>query len=239
MFSFIWHTFFFDPIYNTLIFFVDTITTHDVGLAVIATVVLVKIVLLPIALKASRTNQLMKRVQPELKAIQEKYKDKREELALHLMEVYKREKLNPFSPLLILIIQLPVLFALYFAVRSLPDITSSLLYTFVPTPDVVNMFFLGSIPMDARHMGLALLAGITMHFQARVSLPPKEEKKKDAKPDFAQDMQDSMRTMMLYVLPVTIIVFGYSFAAVISLYFTISNLTSIAQELYVRKKIAA
>ena len=199
MFSFIWHTFFFDPIYNTLIFFIDTLSTHDVGLAVIATVIVVKIIILPIALKGSRTNQLMKRIQPELKAIQEKYKDKREELTLHLMEVYKREKLNPFSPLLILIIQVPVLFALYFSVRSLPSITNDILYTFVPTPEVINMLFLGSIPMDTRHIGLAILAGITMHFQARITLPPVEERPKNAKPDFAQDMQASMRPMMLYI----------------------------------------
>ena len=238
MFSYIWHTIFFDPIYNTLIFFVDTIRLHDVGLEVIATVIVVKVILLPIALKASRTNQLMKKVQPEIKAIQDKYKGKREELALHLMEVYKREKLNPFSPLLILIIQIPVLFALYFSVTSLPDIKSELLYTFVPSPETINMLFLGTIAMDARHMGLALLAGITMHLLARVTLPPKTEKKEGEKPDFMQDMQDSMRTMMLYVMPVVIVVFGYTFAAVISLYFTISNLTSIVQELYVRKKIA-
>ena len=238
MFSTIWHSVFFDPVYNILVWFIDVLPSSDVGLAVVVTVVLVKLLILPVALKASRTTQIIKKIQPEITSLQEKYKGKSQELSMHIMEVYRRENINPFSPILVLLIQLPVIFALYFSVRSLPTIKTEILYSFVKIPDTVNMLFLGYIHMDARHVGLAMLAAITMYIQARVTLQKAEPVAKDAAPSFARDMQDSMRTSMLYVMPVMIGVAGYTLSAVFALYFTISNITSIAQELYTRKRIA-
>lgn len=237
MFSYIWHTVFFDPVYNILVWCIDTLPSSDVGLAVIVTVVLVKLLVLPVALKASRTTQLMKKIQPELQAIQEKYKGKSQELSAHMWEVYRREKLSPFSPFLVLIIQLPVLFALYFSVRSLPAIKTEILYGFVKVPETVNMLFLGQIHMDTRNLALAILAAVTMYIQSRITLPKVESTKRE-EPSFARDMQESMRTSMLYVMPVMVGIAGYTLSAVFALYFTISNITSIAQELYTRKKLA-
>ncbi len=79
MFNFIWHTFFFDPIYNSLVFFIDVVRGGDVGIAIILTVILVKLVLLPISLKAARTQFLMNEMNPKMEEIKEKYKDNREE----------------------------------------------------------------------------------------------------------------------------------------------------------------
>ncbi len=62
--SFIWHTFFFDPIYNSLIFFIDVVRGGDVGIAIILTVILVKVVLLPLSLKAIRTQIVMRDIEP-------------------------------------------------------------------------------------------------------------------------------------------------------------------------------
>ena len=78
MFSSIWHLFFFDPIYNSLVFFLDVVPHGDVGLAIIFTVILVKVALLPLSLKAVRTQLIMRDLEPRLQEIKEKYKDKRE-----------------------------------------------------------------------------------------------------------------------------------------------------------------
>ena len=69
MFSFIWHTFFFDPIYNGLIFLVDAVPHGDVGIAIIGLVVVAKILLLPLSLKASRTQFLMQKLEPKVREI--------------------------------------------------------------------------------------------------------------------------------------------------------------------------
>lgn len=75
--SFIWHTIFFDPIYNSLVFFIDFVRNGDVGIAIICTVVLVKVVILPISLKAARTQFAMRELEPKLTKIKEDYKDKK------------------------------------------------------------------------------------------------------------------------------------------------------------------
>lgn len=239
MLSNFWHTFFFDPVYNLLVFVIDTLPSADVGLAVIISVIVVKLLLLPLSLKASRTQVIMQAIQPELKAIQEKYKNSREDLAKHIMEVYRREKVNPFSIFSKLLIEIPIIIALFLTVRSLPTIQIDFLYSFIQNPDVVNMFFLGIIDMGGRNMFLAFLAGITSYFQMKYMLPKKTERKKDAAPDFKEDFAESMRFSMLYVMPVIMVFMGYTFSAVIGLYFTVSNLTTLAQEWYVKKNIKA
>ena len=90
MFSNIWHFFFLDPIYNTLVFFIDVIPGGDVGLAIVATVVLVKFVLLPLSIKAAKAQKIIREIEPKLKEIKEKFKDKREEqVTNHIIEYHQ------------------------------------------------------------------------------------------------------------------------------------------------------
>lgn len=237
MFSSIWHNFFFDPVYNTLVYFIDILPSADVGLAVILSVVVLKVLLLPLSIKASRTQIALQAVQEELKKVQEKYKNSREDLSKHILEIYRREKINPLTLFLKLVIELPLIIALFLTVRALPDIQTDILYTFVKNPELVNMHFFGIIDMTGRNMGLALLAGITSYFQMKYMLPQKKDRKKDAKPDFKEDFADSMRFSMLYVMPVMMVFIGYTFTAVLALYFTVSNIVTLAIEWYIKSKI--
>ena len=116
--SSLWHTFFLDPIYNSLIFFIDALPHKDVGVAIICTVILVKLVIMPLSLKAIRTQLAMRAIEPALAKIREQYKDKREEQALKTMELFKQAKVNPFSSIILLFIQIPIVIALYFAVSQ-------------------------------------------------------------------------------------------------------------------------
>lgn len=239
--SYLWHTFFFDPIYNTLVYFIDVVRGGDVGIAIILTVIFVKLLLLPVSLKAIRTQILMRDLDPKLKAIREEYKDKRDVQALKTMELFKEAKVNPFSSVFLLILQIPIIIALYFAVYSgggikLPAINTALLYTFVPTPETVNMIFLGFLNIAEKSLPLAFIAGLTQFIYTHISLPKLEKKKADAKPDFKEDFGRSMQMQMRYVMPVIIFFVAYTISATIALYFTISNLTSIAQEYIVRHK---
>lgn len=239
--SFIWHTFFFDPIYNSLIFFIDVIPGGDVGVAIILTVILVKLILLPISLKAIRTQIIMRDIEPKLKAIREEYKDQREVQAFKTMEIFREANINPFSSILLLFIQIPIIIALYFAVSSgggikLPEINTALLYSFVPSPEVVNMIFLGFLDITARSLPLAFLAALTQYIHTHLSLPKLEPRKADAEPNFKDDFARSMNMQMRFVMPVLIFFVGYTISAAIALYFTISNLTAIAQEYVVRHK---
>ena len=118
MFSYIWHTVFFDPIYNALIFFVDTVRGGDVGIAIIATVVVVKTILLPLSIKAAKTQRIMRELEPKLKELKETYKDDRQKQAQEMMQLYKDYELNPFASIFLMFLQIPIILALYFAVYS-------------------------------------------------------------------------------------------------------------------------
>lgn len=240
MFSYIWHTIFFDPIYNTLIFFVDTVRGGDVGLAIIATVIVVKMVLLPLSIKAAKTQKIMREIEPKLKEIKETHKDNREEQARAMMAIYKEANLNPFASIVLVFLQIPIVFALYFSVYSgggisLPDINTTLLYSFIPEPTTVSMNFLGFFDITKRSLLLAVGAGITQFIFTRMTLPVLPAKDPEAAPDFKDDFMRNMHLQMKYVMPVLIAFIAYTISATIALYFVVSNLVAIAQEFYVRK----
>lgn len=242
MFSYVFHTVFFDPVYNALVFFIDVIPGGDVGLAIIATVIVVKFCLLPLSIKAVKTQKIMKELEPKLKELKEKYKDKKEEQAKAMMALYKDAGMNPFASILLLFIQIPFVIAIYLAVSrgggiSLPGINTDILYTFIPNPSMVSMEFLGQFDITQKSLVLALLAGVTQFFSTRLSMVamPLKERDKDAVPNLKDDFARNMQFQMKYVMPVFIIFIAYSFSATIALYFVVSNLVQITQELYVRK----
>ncbi len=240
MFSYIWHTFFFDPVYNTLVFFIDVIPLGDVGLAIIATVVVVKVVLLPLSIKAAKTQKVMREIEPQLREIKEKYKDKREEQAQAMMALYREAGMNPFSMIFLLLIQIPIIIALYFSVYSgggvaLPEINTELLYRFIAAPDLVTMDFLGLIDITGKSLLLAALAGVTQFYQVKLTMPALPPKDSNATPDLKADFMRNMQLQMRYVMPVLIFVAAYVISAAIALYFLVSNLVGIAQELYIKR----
>lgn len=241
MFSFIWHTFFFNPIYNSLVFFIDVVPGGDIGIAIILTVILVKLVLLPVSLKAARTQFLMNEMEPKMKEIKEEFKDNREEQARRTLELFQENKVNPFSSIILLFIQIPIVIALYFAVSRgggvhLPDINTAVLYSFVPTPETVSMYFLGMMDIAAKSVTLALLAAVTQYLHTHLSMPKLAPRDPNVEPSFKDDFNRSLQLQMRYMMPIIIFIAAYSISAAIALYFTISNLMSIAQEYVVRHK---
>lgn len=240
MFSFIWHTVFFDPIYNTLIFFVDTVRGGDVGIAIIATVIVVKTILLPLSIKAAKTQRIMRELDPKLKELKEKYKDDRQKQAQEMMQLYKDYNLNPFASIFLMFLQIPIILALYFAVYSgggvvLPSVNIDVLYSFVAQPHIVTMNFLGLIDITGRSVILAIGAGITQFIFTSMTLPKLPDRAVDAAPNFKEDFMRNMHVQMKYVMPVIIVGVAYTISAAIALYFVVSNLVGIAQEFYVRK----
>ncbi len=241
MFSYIWHTFFFDPVYNGLVFFLDIVPGGDVGLAIVCITLVVKLILLPLSLKAARTQKVMRELEPKLKELKERFKDKREEQARAMMDLYKEAGLNPFASILLLFIQIPIVIALYLAVYkgggvALPDINTDLLYSFVPSPETVRMMFLGLIDIAGRSLPHALAAGVTQFIHARMAIPAPAPRKETEAPSLKDDFARSMSLQMRYVMPIIIFFVAYTISASVALYFTVSNLAMIAQEYFVMRR---
>ena len=155
----------------------------DVGLAIIATVLLVKTILLPISIKAAKTQKAMREIEPKLKEIKEKHKDNRQELAQATMAIYKEAGMNPLASIFLIFLQIPIIIALYYSVSKgggipLPDINLDLLYSFVMAPVDVTMNFIGWVDITERSFLLALGAGITQYFHVHLTMPKLDTKKR-------------------------------------------------------------
>ena len=238
--SWLYHTFIYTPLYNALVFFINIAPLHDVGIAIILLTIFVKTLLFPLAQKMARSQLIMKKLQPELDALKEKYKNNKQKLTEETFALYKKYKINPFFGIVVLFIQLPVIIGLYwvFYKGGLPNIDPKMLYSFIhlPTGGEVNMNFLGLIDMSGKSVVLALLAGVTQFINTQITMPtPKDDpnKQKGLKDEIAK----SMHMQMKYVMPVFITVIAYSISSAVALYWVTSNLYTIAQELYVRKRI--
>ena len=231
-----WTTLFYQPIYNALVFLMAHVTFGDVGFAIIILTILVKLVLFPLSRKAIKSQVMMKKLEPELKKIKKEFPNK-EEQAKKTFELYKNYKINPFSGLLVVLIQIPVIFALYYVFLRGLSLSPELLYSFVKVPAVVHTAFLGLIDTQSHSLILALLAGGTQYFQAKLMMPKSEPKKDGEEVTFSEQMSKSMSTNMKYVLPVIIALIAYKISAAVALYWTVSNITTIIQEWYVRRKL--
>jgi len=240
MFTYIWHTLFFDPVYNGLVFFIDVIPGADVGLAIIATVVVVKTILLPLSIKAAKTQRVMREIEPKLKEIRETLKDKRQEQGEAMLKLYREAGISPFASILLIFLQIPIVIALYLSVNTgggiaLPAINTEILYSFVRIPEFVNMNFLGMLDITGKSLALALLAGVTQFYQVKLAMPALPPRDPDAAPNFKEDFGRNMQLQMRYVMPVIIFFVAYYISAAIALYFFVSNLVAILQELYIKK----
>ena len=226
----------YNPLYNALIFFISVAPYASAGIAVILLTVVVKLVLFPLSLKAVKTQVLMRELEPELTKIKKQYEKDKQEQARRTMVLYKEKGVNPFSGFLVILIQLPIIFALYFVFfrGGLPTIDPALLYSFVTPPSRVNMEFLWVPDIAGRSVVLALLVSVTQYFQINLTMPPLKPRDKNA--SLKDDLARSFQLQMRYVMPLIVFGVAYFISAAIALYWTTSNLFAIAQEVFVLKK---
>jgi len=237
MFNSLWHNFIYDPLYNALIFLIGIVPGADVGIAVIVLTVFVKLLLFPLAHRVARTQVVIKRIQPELDKLKEKFKDDKQEQTLKTLALYKDNNINPFFGFLVILIQLPIILGLYwvFYKGGLPMVNMDLLYSFVSGITVPNMTFIGITDMAGKSLVLALLAGSTQFIQMQIIMPDAPEKKDN--PTIKDDLARTMHMQMKYVMPIIITVVAYTISAAVALYWVTSNIFAIGQELLVRRNI--
>ena len=236
--SYLFNIFFYKPLYNGLIFLITILPWADIGIIVILFTCIVKLVLFPLSKKSVLNHIKMKEIQPELDAIKEKHKNNKQEQALKVMALYKEKKVNPFSGILLLFIQIPIIFALYFVFLKggLPKIDTNMLYSFIKIPEPVNISFLGLMDITQKSYIMAFFAALTQFFQVKFAIPSFKKTDNSLKSNsFKDDLAKSMSIQMKYILPVIIFFISRGLPAVIALYWTTSNLFAIGQELYLRR----
>jgi YidC/Oxa1 family membrane protein insertase len=235
----IFHTIIYQPLYNLLILLYNVVPGRDFGISIILITILLRAFLIPLYKKQIESQQKLQVLQPKIKALQEKTKGNKEEQTKQLMELYKEHKTNPFSGCLPLVVQLVFLIAIYrilFAISG-NNLTAdqSQLYSFVTDPGKINQFFIGLVDLTKPSVVIAALAAIAQYFQTKMlmaSQPQMQKKADSSQPDMAQ----MMSKQMLYLGPFLTLFIGIKFPAGLSLYWLVSTLFMLVQQISIQKK---
>jgi len=223
------------PLYNFLVLLLN-VSWIDIGIATVILTILVKIILYPLSKKALVTQLKMKEKEGELNAIKEKYKDSQEQ-ALKIMEFYRTNKINPFSSIFTVFIQIPIIYSLYyiFSRSGLPMVNHDLLYSFIKAPEQISALFLGFWDITKKSAVLAVLAGLSSFLQMHFASQSASNNDKTA--GNSEDFSTIMMKQMKFTMPVIVFLISWRISGVIALYWLVSNLLGIAQDLYIRKQM--
>ena len=198
------------------------------GIAIIILTILIKIALWPLGSKSYKSMSEMKRIQPLMKEIREKYKDDKKKMNEEVMGLYRTYKINPLGGCLPMVVQLPVFFALYRMLYQAIELRHAPFFLWIDdlsAPDRLFHFNIDKIPFMEPPYGipvLTLIMGATMLLQQKMSPP----------------MGDPTQAKMMMFMPIIFTVIFINFSSGLVLYWLVNNILSIAQQYYIQKKFA-
>ncbi|GCF06563.1 YidC/Oxa1 family membrane protein insertase [Dictyobacter arantiisoli] len=242
------------PIFNCLIILYHLF--GDFGLSILVLTLIIKLILFPLTLQQLKSTKATQALQPQMQEIKKKYANDQQAQAAALQTLYKEYGVNPLAGCLPLLIQLPVLYGLYFALSTgiktdkLSDLNAHL-YPFVPHFTYVPHFNLDwftwlsflnpilhvdwtwALPLNAADPShvLPIVAGLATFIQLRMS-QPKPVLKADGTPAPADPTQQSMK-MMQYIMPFFTLFIAWNVASGLALYWTISSIFQAVQQYFV------
>jgi YidC/Oxa1 family membrane protein insertase len=235
----IWFTIILQPLFNILIFLYKYLGS-DMGLAIIALTIIIRLVFWPSQGKALRSQKALSELQPEIEKIREKYKAEPQKQSQEIMALYRNKKISPLSGCLPLIIQFPILIGLYSILsRVFKGNNFDWLYGFISKPEALNTTLFGIVNLASpEKIVMPILAGATQFVLAWLSRPKTQPKPKlkDPKKPAGFDMQGMMGKQMLYFFPILIIFFSFSLPAGLVLYWIVTNVFMIAQQYIINKR---
>lgn len=229
MITFVYNEILYRPLLNLLIWFYNIIPGQDIGIAIIILTILVRFLLYPFYTKSVKSQKALQKLQPEIQKIKEKYKNNSEQQSKEMMKFYKENKINPLSGCLPLLIQLPILIALFRVFQQgLDPKHLDTLYSFVSRPEIIHTHFLGVIDLAVPSLILALLAAISQFFQSKMLLVKQKQKK--------SDFASMMSQQMTYFMPFITFFIAMRLPAALALYWLITTLFAISQQYFIMKK---
>ncbi len=233
----IWFTIILQPLFNILIFFYKYLG-HDMGMAIIALTIIIRLVFWPSQGKALRSQKALSELQPEIEKIREKYKTEPQKQSQEIMALYRTRKISPLSGCLPLLIQFPILIGLYSILRHVFQGNNfDWLYKFISSPGNLNTTLLGLVNLaQPEKIVMPILAGATQFVLAWISRPKAQPKNQDPKKPGGFDMQGMMSKQMIYFFPILIIFFAWSLPSGLVLYWIVTNIFMIAQQYIINKR---
>ncbi|MCD5389895.1 MAG: YidC/Oxa1 family membrane protein insertase [Candidatus Pacebacteria bacterium] len=208
---------------------------YSIFISVIILTIIVRLIISPLSYKSIKTQLQTKLLQPKLDKIKKEVANKQEQAKLTL-ELYKKHGVNPFSSFFVMLIQLPIILALYWVFKDISDgINLEILYSFISIPEKLNLISFG-FDLSEKSYILAFLTGFTQYIYLSFSSSMKSTGEDSEKSEQAK-MMAMVGKSMKYTMPVIITVFSYIIGGAVALYWVASNVFMIFQELYIQKKL--
>lgn len=198
--------------------------TGSAGLAIVLFTLIVKTILLPLTVKSVRSTMAMQELQPKIKDLQKKYGKDRQRISEETLKLYASHGVNPASGCLPMLAQMPIFFALFFAIRELSEERDGhfaegfLWIQDLGSADRWELLFIPIVP-------IAILAGIFQFIQMRMSRPANQGK--------IRDPQQAMMQTMMNFMPLMVVIFGWNFPAGVVLYWAVQSLYSVMQQWFI------
>ena len=223
------------PLFNILVFIINFLNNHSLGIAIISITILVRLLLFAPNQKALKSQKELQKLQPKIEEVREKYAKNQQEMATKIMEVYKTNKISPMSSFMPMLLQFPVLIGVYFVIQDgINPHMSIYLYKIQQAFDfsIVNSAFLWmDLEIPPKYYILPFAVAAIQWLYLRLSFQKSSNNKVKSKTKFGPDMQ-KMQKIMQWILPLMIGGATAFFPAGIGLYWLVSTLFGIGQ-LYV------
>jgi len=200
-----WFTFIAKPMFQMLQYIHSILGNW--GWTIVFTTILIKAVLYPLAFKGMVSMNKLKELAPQVKKLQEKYKDDKQKSSMHMMELYKKEGANPMGGCLPILLQIPVFFAIYRVLLNAIELKGSEWIWWIEDLSLMDPYYV-----------LPILMGATMFIQQKIT---------------PNQMQDEMQKKLFMMLPIIFTFFFLWFPAGLTLYWFMNNLFTVAQQYYV------
>ena len=225
------------PLFNALAWLYQNVAFQDLGVAIILLTIAVRIILFPLFHKTVKHQRITQDLQPQIKAIQVKHKEDKETQAKEIIELYGKHKINPLTPILVLLIQLPIIFAVYrIFINGFSNGALDLLYPSIHLPETPNHNFLGLVnDLTVPSMAIAVFAAIAQYFQGKLSFA---KRKKDGKgKKSSESSAEAIGRRMILFMPIFTLMILSSLPAAIGLYWSTTTVFSIFQQVIVNRTL--
>ena len=234
----VFNTILYRPLLNALVIFYQLIPGHDFGVAVILLTILTRLIIYPLMAQSLRSQKVLTKLQPKIRELQVKHKNDKEKQAKELISLYQKEKINPLGGFLPLLIQFPILIALYQVFwKGLRPEEMVNLYSFVSQPKIIDPIFFGLINLAKSSLILALIAAIFQFFQTKMLTiyQPVGLVKTPEKTDQMTSFSNLFQKQMLYFFPIFTVFILWKLPAAIALYWITTSLFSLVQQYFIFK----
>src|SRR3989338_1126413 len=217
------------PLFNGSVFLYNSVALGDLGLAIIFLTVLIRIILFPLFHESLRHQRLTQELQPHIKKIQETHKESKEAQTKAILELFSHHKANPLFPIILILIQLPILFMLFKIFNGgINEESLSFLYSFVSRPETINHTLLGLVDLSRTSFYIVILATATQYLQSILSIPK-------LKPGANLTQAEKIGRSMVYVGPVITAVVLINLPAALGLYWLTTTVFSVFQQVIINR----